>query len=91
MKNIRKINLAEVSDKQTLSIDQLSKIIGGAVQDACHSGVCSQNADANTKYCEGSSVCTQAVSTCTTNADTDDKDDKPTCVSSMIGCTSRQY
>ena len=31
MKNIKKINLAEVSDKQTLSMDQFSKIIGGSV------------------------------------------------------------
>ena len=31
MKNIKKINLAEVSDKQALSMDQFSKIIGGSV------------------------------------------------------------
>lgn len=85
MKNIKKINLAEVSDKQTLSMDLLSKIIGGGVDDACRSGVCDQNVDANTKYCNGGAVCTQAVTTCITNADTDDKDegdnenDKPTC------------
>jgi hypothetical protein len=35
MKNIKKINLAEVSDKQTLSMDQFSKIIGGSVDDTC--------------------------------------------------------
>ena len=39
MKNIKKINLAEVSDKQTLSMDQFSKIIGGSVDDTCSSGV----------------------------------------------------
>lgn len=38
MKNIKKINLAEVSDKQTLSMDQFSKIIGGSVDDTCSSG-----------------------------------------------------
>ena len=38
MKNIKKINLAEVSDKQALSMDQLSKIIGGSVDDAWSSG-----------------------------------------------------
>ena len=37
MKNIKKINLAEVSDKQTLSMDQFSKIIGGSVDDTCTS------------------------------------------------------
>lgn len=31
MKDIKKINFAEISDKQALSIDQLSKIIGGSV------------------------------------------------------------
>ncbi len=36
--NIKKINLAEVSDKQALSMDQFSKIIGGSVDDACSSG-----------------------------------------------------
>lgn len=40
MKNIKKINLAEVSDKQALSMDQFSKIIGGSVDDACSSGMC---------------------------------------------------
>ena len=40
MKNIKKINLAEVSDKQALSMDQFSKIIGGSVDDACSSGGC---------------------------------------------------
>ncbi len=36
MKNVKKINLSEISNKQTLSIDQLSKIIGGAdMDDAC--------------------------------------------------------
>ena len=38
MKNIKKINLAEVSDKQALSMDQFSKIIGGSVDDTCSSG-----------------------------------------------------
>ena len=38
MKNIKKINLAEVSDKQALSMDQFSKIIGGRVDDTCSSG-----------------------------------------------------
>ena len=38
MKNIKKINLAEVSDKQALSMDQFSKIIGGSVDDPCSSG-----------------------------------------------------
>ncbi len=40
MKNIKKINLAEVSDKQTLSMDQFSKIIGGSVDDTCSSRLC---------------------------------------------------
>lgn len=41
MKNIKKINLAEVSDKQTLGMDQLSKIIGGGgMDDACSSNIC---------------------------------------------------
>ena len=38
MKNIKKINLAEVSDKQALSMDQFSKIIGGSVDQTCSSG-----------------------------------------------------
>ncbi|MDE6820012.1 hypothetical protein [Bacteroides acidifaciens] len=71
MKNVKKINLAEVSDKQTLSMDLLSKIIGGGVDDACKENVCATNLDANTKYCTGGAVCTSGVSTCVTNADTD--------------------
>ncbi|WP_279120494.1 hypothetical protein [Bacteroides acidifaciens] len=88
MKNLKKINFAEISDKQALSIDQLSKIIGGGVDDACKSNICAQNVDANTKYCEGSAVCTHAVTTCVKNSETDNNEqggdsgnenDKPTC------------
>lgn len=50
MKNIKKINLAEVSDKQALSMDQFSKIIGGSVDDACSSGGCAGGVmEVNTK------------------------------------------
>lgn len=94
MKNVKKINLAEVSDKQTLSIHQLSKIIGGGVDDACSSRVCAGGVmEANTKACNGSAVCTSGVSTCATKAETNDKDDnddKPTCTLSTVGCISRQ-
>lgn len=90
MKNIKKINLAEVSDKQALSMDQLSKIIGGGVDIACSSNVCKGGVmEANTKLCDKSAVCTSGATTCTTNADTDDKDegdnknDKPTCAFSI--------
>ena len=52
MKNIKKINLAEVSDKQALSMDQFSKIIGGSVDDACSSGGCAGGVmEVNTKLC----------------------------------------
>lgn len=94
MKNIKKINLAEVSDKQTLSMDLLSKIIGGGVDDACSTKVCGGGAtEANTKLCAKSAVCTSGATTCTTNADTDDKEDKndkPTCATSVVGCMSGQ-
>lgn len=74
MKNSRKINLKDVSDKQSLSIAQLSKIIGGAdLDDGCISGVCENNREYGTKYCEGGAVCTQGVSTCTQSTD------PPTC------------
>lgn len=91
MKNVRKINLSDISDKQALSIDQLSKIIGGSIPDACGTGVCTKHMDANTKYCKGGSVCTSAVSTCTTNADTNDEKDEnnsPTCATGAYMCTS---
>lgn len=64
MKNIKKINLAEVSDKQALSMDQLSKIIGESVNDACKSGVCNGGVkEANTQGCSGGAVCTSGVIT----------------------------
>ena len=65
MKNIKKINLAEVSDKQTLSMDQFSKIIGGSVDQTCTTrrrntgGVL----EVNTKLCAKNGVCTSGVIT----------------------------
>lgn len=52
MKNIKKINLAEVSDKQALSMDQFSKIIGGSVDDACSSGGCAGGVMEVNTFCE---------------------------------------
>ena len=64
MKNIKKINLAEVSDKQALSMDQFSKIIGGSVDDACCSGGCAGGVmEVNTKLCVKNGVCTSSVIT----------------------------
>lgn len=64
MKNIKKINLAEVSDKQALSMDQFSKIIGGSVDDTCSSGgMCRRSLEVNTKLCAKNGVCTSGVIT----------------------------
>lgn len=82
MKNIKKINFAEVSDKQALSMEQLSKIVGGAdMEDACTSNVCAGSAtEANTKYCASSGICTNAITTCMKNSETDGNGgSKPTC------------
>ncbi len=63
MKNIKKINLAEVSDKQALSMDQFSKIIGGSVDDACSSGGCAGGVmEVNTKSFALKTVFVQVVS-----------------------------
>lgn len=65
MKNLKKINLSDISDKQSLSVEQLSKIIGGVdMEDGCQTGVCMNNRDYGTKYCEGGAVCTSGVDTC---------------------------
>lgn len=63
MKNIKKINLAEVSDKQALSMDQFSKIIGGSVDDTCSSGGgCAGGVlEVNTKLCAKNGVCTSGT------------------------------
>ena len=62
--NLKKINLAEVSDKQALSMDQFSKIIGGSVDDACSSGGCAGGVmEVNTKLCVKNGVCTSSVIT----------------------------
>ena len=65
MKNIKKINRAEVSDKQALSMDQFSKIIGGSVDDTCSSGGgCAGGVlEVNTKLCAKNGVCTSGVIT----------------------------
>lgn len=65
MKKITKINLSDISDKQTISVDELSKITGGfEVENGCDSGVCENNRSFGTKFCEGGAVCTSGVSTC---------------------------
>lgn len=65
MKKLTKIKLNDISDKQTISVDKLSKITGGFdLEDGCGSGVCENNRDYGTKYCSGGAVCTSGVSTC---------------------------
>ncbi len=89
MKNVKKMNLSEISNKQTLSIDQLSKIIGGAdMDDACASNVCDGGAlETNTKYCNDASICTSGITTDKPGSDkptcASNVEDKPTCVSAL--------
>ena len=66
MKNIKKINLAEVSDKQTDVMAHFSKILVGSVDDigfvgggGCAGGVL----EVNTKLCAKNGVCTSGVIT----------------------------
>lgn len=98
MKKLKKIKLSDISDKQSLNVNQLSKIIGGAgMDDACASSVCESNLEANTKYCDGGAICTSAISTCVTSAESNDQDkpegggpvDKPTCVLAL--CITEAY
>lgn len=68
MKELKRIKLKDVCDKQTLNVDGLSKIIGGVdLDDGCGSSVCNDNRDYGTKYCSGGAVCTSGVGVCNRN------------------------
>lgn len=65
MKELSKIKLKDVSDKQRLDVDQLSKITGGfELYDGCGNGVCNNGRSAGTPFCEGGAVCTNGVGEC---------------------------
>lgn len=67
MKKLSKINLKDISDKQSLNVDQLSKIVGGASMElyaGCKSGICNNNRDYGaTKYCDDA-VCESGIGVC---------------------------
>lgn len=65
MKELKKIRLKDVSDKETLDVDQLAKLTGGfELYDGCGSRVCNNGRSAGTVFCEGGAVCTSGVGEC---------------------------
>lgn len=67
MKRLSKINLKDIIDKQSLNVDELSKLVGGtaieAFKDGCGTGVCNNNRKVGTQFCDDA-VCSNGVGEC---------------------------
>lgn len=68
MKQLKKIELKDVTKDQPLNVEQMSKITGGVelFADGCASKVCNDNRAAGTKFCTDA-VCSSGVGVCNSN------------------------
>jgi len=66
---MEKVKFEDLSfDKGKLKLEELAALEGGqliALSDGCSSGICNDNRDVGSKYCEGSAVCTSGIGPCT--------------------------